>query len=92
MQAENNVRVELLKSVGRRKFQTILADPPWRFLNRKGKVSPEHSRLHRYETLSFVEIITLPIAKIATPTAPWAPDKVGFHGAMNQGATHDSEN
>lgn len=33
------------------KFATILADPPWRFQNRTGKVSPEHKRLMRYETM-----------------------------------------
>ena len=26
-------------------FRTILADPPWRFANRTGKVAPEHRRL-----------------------------------------------
>ncbi|MFT5094674.1 MAG: hypothetical protein ACI93T_003514, partial [Porticoccaceae bacterium] len=30
---------------------TILADPPWRFTNRTGKVAPEHGRLTRYPTL-----------------------------------------
>ena len=27
------------------RFSTILADPPWRFQNRTGKVAPEHVRL-----------------------------------------------
>lgn len=31
-------------------FSTILADPPWRFTNRTGKVAPEHRRLDRYST------------------------------------------
>jgi hypothetical protein len=26
-------------------FSTILADPPWQFQNRTGKVAPEHKRL-----------------------------------------------
>src|SRR4051794_13558551 len=26
-------------------YGTILADPPWRFINRTGKVAPEHRRL-----------------------------------------------
>ena len=34
------------------KFRTILADPPWQFQNRTGKVAPEHKRLSRYETLT----------------------------------------
>jgi hypothetical protein len=28
-------------------FRTVLADPPWRFTNRTGKVAPEHRRLDR---------------------------------------------
>ena len=44
-----------------RQFGTILADPPWRFTNRTGKVAPEHKRLSRYETLSFEEIEDLPV-------------------------------
>jgi len=44
-----------------RTFGTILADPPWRFTNRTGKVAPEHRRLARYETLSVKEISELPI-------------------------------
>lgn len=26
------------------KFGTVLADPPWQFVNRTGKVAPEHRR------------------------------------------------
>ena len=29
------------------RFGTILADPPWRFSNRTGKMAPEHRRLSR---------------------------------------------
>ena len=43
------------------RYGTILADPPWRFTNRTGKVAPEHKRLSRYETLSFEEIENLPV-------------------------------
>ena len=41
------------------KYRTILADPPWRFTQRTGKVSPEHGRLHRYPTMSLDEICGL---------------------------------
>ena len=34
-----------LESLGGEPFGTLLADPPWRFLNRTGKVAPEHRRL-----------------------------------------------
>jgi N6-adenosine-specific RNA methylase IME4 len=43
-------------------FGTILADPPWRFKNRTGKIAPEHKRLCRYPTLSLEEICGLPVA------------------------------
>lgn len=32
-------------------FQTVLADPPWRFANRTGKAAPEHRRLGRDGTM-----------------------------------------
>jgi hypothetical protein len=40
----------------RDRYATILADPPWRFTNRTGKMAPEHRRLRRYKTMSFAEI------------------------------------
>ncbi len=45
-----------------RRFGTVLADPPWRFHNRTGKVAPEHRRLSRYGTLADEEIAGLPVA------------------------------
>lgn len=42
-------------------FQTVLADPPWRFINRTGKVAPEHRRLTRYSTMTTQEICDLPV-------------------------------
>jgi len=44
-----------LKTRGRR-FATILADPPWQFQNRTGKVAPEHHRLSRYSTMTLDDI------------------------------------
>ena len=46
----------LLKTVGKKKFATILADPPWQFTNRTGKMAPEHKRLQRYSTMTLQEI------------------------------------
>ena len=46
-----------------RRFATVLADPPWRFVNRTGKVAPEHRRLSRYQTLTTDEICALPVAE-----------------------------
>src|SRR5258706_15711959 len=58
-------------------YSTILIDPPWRFLNRTGKVAPEHRRLHRYETMSFEDIGKLPVANYASEKAHlymWCPN------------------
>lgn len=58
-------------------FQTILADPPWRFANRTGKVAPEHKRLDRYGTMELDEIKALPVADVAAKNAHlylWVPN------------------
>jgi N6-adenosine-specific RNA methylase IME4 len=59
------------------KFATILADPPWRFQNRTGKMAPEHVRLKRYETLTVDEICALPVEGRAAERAHlylWVPN------------------
>lgn len=58
-------------------FQTILADPPWRFTNRTGKVAPEHRRLDRYDTMSLEEINALPVEAVVAKNAHlylWVPN------------------
>ncbi|MCY4137702.1 MAG: MT-A70 family methyltransferase [Rhodobacteraceae bacterium] len=60
-----------------RKFRTILADPPWRFTNRTGKMAPEHRRLNRYETMELATIKSLPVARIVEEPAHlylWVPN------------------
>ncbi|MBB3314644.1 N6-adenosine-specific RNA methylase IME4 [Rhizobium sp. BK181] len=60
-----------------RKFATIMADPPWQFVNRTGKVAPEHKRLSRYGTMALPEIMELPVAKAAAATSHlylWVPN------------------
>jgi N6-adenosine-specific RNA methylase IME4 len=67
----------LLAAAGKKQFRTILADPPWRFTNRTGKVAPEHHRLARYGTMSTDEICALPVASVAQPTSHlylWIPN------------------
>jgi len=49
------------------KYKTILADPPWRFSNRTGKVAPEHDRLHRYETMSVAGIVKVQVEGLVVP-------------------------
>jgi hypothetical protein len=56
--------VDLLRFARGRKFGTILADPPWRFTNKTGKVAPEHRRLSRYSTMKLEEIMALPVADL----------------------------
>ncbi|MCY3818014.1 MAG: MT-A70 family methyltransferase [Gammaproteobacteria bacterium] len=56
-----SINHELERYLGDRRFGTVLADPPWRFTNRTGKVAPEHHRLSRYDTLSVDEIAALPV-------------------------------
>jgi N6-adenosine-specific RNA methylase IME4 len=68
---------DLRTFLGRRRFATILADPPWRFNNRTGKIAPEHSRLSRYGTMSLDDIANLPISEFTKPTAHlylWCPN------------------
>ena len=58
-------------------FSTILADPPWRFANRTGKVAPEHRRLDRYSTMSLDAIKGLPVDQVAAKNAHlylWVPN------------------
>ena len=60
-----------------RRFATILADPPWRFQNRTGKMAPEHRRLSRYGTMDLAEICSLPVEGVAADTAHlylWVPN------------------
>jgi N6-adenosine-specific RNA methylase IME4 len=72
-----SVASDLLAFARGRRFGTILADPPWRFQNRTGKIAPEHKRLSRYGTLTFDEIEALPIAQLAAPVSHlylWCPN------------------
>jgi N6-adenosine-specific RNA methylase IME4 len=68
---------DLLLAVGNRRFSTLLADPPWQFQNRTGKVAPEHKRLSRYGTMTLDEIKSLPVTSITSNTAHlylWVPN------------------
>jgi N6-adenosine-specific RNA methylase IME4 len=61
----------------RRRFATILADPPWQFTNKTGKVAPEHRRLARYGTMKLGEIMALPVGEMAAERAHlylWCPN------------------
>lgn len=73
----SNAGDDLLESVGKRRFSTVLADPPWQFANRTGKMAPEHKRLNRYPTMSLQEIKDLPVEAVVKDTAHlylWVPN------------------
>jgi N6-adenosine-specific RNA methylase IME4 len=68
---------DLLATAGKTRFGTVLADPPWQFQNRTGKMAPEHKRLSRYPTMTLREICDLPVEAIVAPTAHlylWVPN------------------
>ena len=72
-----DINDDFLAFVGPRRFGTILADPPWQFENRTGKIAPEHKRLSRYETMTTDQITALPVGEIVGPMAHlylWCPN------------------
>jgi N6-adenosine-specific RNA methylase IME4 len=82
---------------GGNRYSTVLADPPWQFQNRTGKVAPEHRRLSRYQTLTLDEIMALPVLSVLHEVAHlylWVPNALlpdgietlrawGFHYKSN---------
>jgi N6-adenosine-specific RNA methylase IME4 len=88
---------DFLTFLAGRKFRTLLADPPWQFQNRTGKIAPEHKRLARYATLTLDEIKALPVPAAADQTCHlylWVPNALlpigievmqawGFHYKSN---------
>lgn len=80
--AEPNPAEDLLAKIEGR-FSTILADPPWQFQNRTGKVAPEHRRLLRYPTMELSEIIDLPVSRLAAAQSHlylWVPNALLLEG------------
>ncbi len=83
--------------LGARQFACVLADPPWQFINRTGKMAPEHKRLNRYGTMDVAAICALPVAEVSADTAHlylWVPNALlpeglqvmkawGFHYKSN---------
>ncbi|SNR40572.1 S-adenosylmethionine-binding protein [Paracoccus sediminis] len=68
---------DLLATAGAVKFGTILADPPWQFQNRTGKMAPEHKRLSRYPTMTLDAICDLPVEAVADARSHlylWVPN------------------
>jgi N6-adenosine-specific RNA methylase IME4 len=71
------VASELRTALAGREYGCILADPPWQFTNRTGKIAPEHRRLSRYLTLTLEAICALPVQEVAAPVSHlylWVPN------------------
>jgi N6-adenosine-specific RNA methylase IME4 len=72
-----------LDQLGGEPFGAVLADPPWRFAHRTGKVSPEHRRLSRYDTMDWKEIAALPVAGLVADRSHcylWVPNALLMEG------------
>ncbi|MDQ6728656.1 MAG: MT-A70 family methyltransferase [Actinomycetota bacterium] len=75
----------MFTELGGRRFPTLLADPPWRFLNRTGKVAPEHRRLSRYDTMDTEAIAAMPVADVAADRSHcylWVPNALLADGLI----------
>lgn len=72
-----DVNKDFLEAIGDRTFSTILADPPWQFINRTGKMAPEHRRLARYATMPLRDICEIPVTVAARKPSHlylWVPN------------------
>lgn len=72
-----------VSNLGGQHFGTILADPPWRFQNRTGKVAPEHRRLSRYDTMTWKDIAAMPVSDLAASQSHcylWVPNALVTEG------------
>lgn len=78
-----------LISKARGPYTTILADPPWQFQNRTGKMAPEHKRLLRYPTMELKEILELPVPQLSAARSHlylWVPNALLQEGLRVMGA------
>ncbi len=81
--SEDLLNASEFTGLGNQRFGTVLADPPWRFINRTGKVAPEHRRLSRYDTMDWKEIANLPVADLMAEQSHcylWVPNALVAEG------------
>jgi len=74
---KGTVARDFVAEIEQNHYGAILADPPWRFQNRTGKMAPEHKRLSRYPTLSLDEIKEIPVHLASTTKSHlylWVPN------------------
>ena len=68
---------DFVQQVKNLNFGAVLADPPWQFQNRTGKVAPEHHRLSRYPTLNLEDIMAIPVGSVVAKSSHlylWVPN------------------
>ena len=92
-----NIAEDFILQVKGNRYKTILADPPWRFTNRTGKVAPEHRRLNRYDTLSLEEIKSIPVNQVTDIQSHlylWVPNALLIEGleVLKAGGFEDKTN
>lgn len=83
MGRKKSAQDDFLKSCKGLNCSTILADPPWQFQNRTGKMAPEHKRLARYGTMTLKEILALPLHAACAESAHlylWVPNALLAEG------------
>ena len=86
---KSSVAREFISEIQQNDYKTILADPPWRFQNRTGKMAPEHKRLNRYPTLLLDEIKEIPVPLVANKNSHlylWVPNALLKEGLEVMGA------
>ncbi len=74
---QSTVAKDFVSEITKEGYGAVLADPPWRFQNRTGKMAPEHKRLNRYPTLSLDEIKEIPVHLAAADNSHlylWVPN------------------
>jgi N6-adenosine-specific RNA methylase IME4 len=74
---KSSVAKDFVAEIAQNNYGAILADPPWRFQNRTGKMAPEHKRLNRYPTLLLDEIKEIPVHLVAGKNSHlylWVPN------------------
>ncbi len=96
MNAVPDPAMDFLDALSGRSFGCVLADPPWQFINRTGKMAPEHKRVSRYGTMDLATISALPVAKISAATSHlylWVPNALlpeGLHVMQAWGFNYKS--
>lgn len=77
MSTREETIANFVKFTSGKKYQTVYADPPWRFANRTGKMAPENKKLTRYPTMELADIMALPVADVVADKAHlylWVPN------------------